>query len=312
MIMAWISSTDFQTQQGDTIARRQEGTGLWFVNSPEFANWLHESKQTLFCPGIPGAGKTMMAAITVDHLLKQVRSNAIEVSYIYCNYKAQADQNTTTLLAAILKQLVRNQPSMADPVTRLYDLHATRNTRPSLDEIFSALQSVLTIYSTVYVVIDALDECSDKDGTRSQLLAKLRDLQQRTDLHLMATSRLIPDIVQEFNGMPMLEVRASNADVQQFIAGQIYRLPKCIQRDDKLQGSVQDKIVEAVDGMYVNRTSLASTVSFLTTASGFFSPVSILIRFSTRILRRKSTLRWRGFPKAPKRSMRRMAKLFRG
>jgi hypothetical protein len=312
MIMAWISSTDFQTQQGDTIARRQEGTGLWFVNSPEFANWLHESKQTLFCPGIPGAGKTMMAAITVDHLLKQVRSNAIGVSYIYCNYKAQADQNTTTLLAAILKQLVRNQPSMADPVTRLYDLHATRNTRPSLDEIFSALQSVLTIYSTVYVVIDALDECSDKDGTRSQLLAKLRDLQQRTDLHLMATSRLIPDIVQEFNGMPMLEVRASNADVQQFIAGQIYRLPKCIQRDDKLQGSVQDKIVEAVDGMYVNRTSLASTVSFLTTASGFFLPVSILIRFSTRILRRKSTLRWRGFPKAPKRSMRRMAKLFRG
>jgi hypothetical protein len=312
MIMDWISSTDFQTQQGDTIARRQEGTGLWFVSSPEFANWLHESKQTLFCPGIPGAGKTMMAAITVDHLLNTVQSDAIGVSYIYCNYKAQADQNTTTLLAAILKQLVRNQPSIADPVTRLYDLHATCNTRPSLDEIFSALQSVLAIYSTVYVVIDALDECPDRDGTRSQLLAKLRDLQQRIDLHLMATSRLIPDIVREFTGMPMLEVRASNADVQQFVAGQIYRLPKCIQRDDKLQGAVLDKIVEAVDGMYVNRTSLASAVSFLITATGFFLPVSILIRFSIRILRRESTLRWRGFPKAPKRSMRRMAKLFRG
>jgi hypothetical protein len=310
--MDWISSTDFQTQQDDTIARRQEGTGLWFVNSPEFTNWLHEPKQTLFCPGIPGAGKTMIAAIAVDHLLKTVRSNAIGVSYIYCNYKAQADQNTTTLLAAILKQLVRNRPSIADPVTCLYDLHATDNTRPSLDEIFSALQSVLTIYSTVYVVIDALDECPDKDGTRSQLLAKLRDLQRKTDLHLMATSRLIPDIVQEFNGMPMLEVRASDADVQQFVAGQICRLPKCIQRDNKLQGSVRDKIVEAVDGMYVNRTSIVNTISFLITAPGFFLPVSMLIRFSTRILRRKSTLRWRSFPKAPKRLMRPMAKLFRG
>jgi hypothetical protein len=312
MIMDWISSTDFQTQQDDTIARRQEGTGLWFINSPEFTNWLHESKQTLFCPGIPGAGKTMMAAITVDYLLKSVRSNAIGVSYIYCNYKAQADQNTTTLLAAILKQLVRNRPSIADPVARLYDLHATHNTRPSLDEIFGALQSVLTIYSTVYVIIDALDECPDKDGTRSRLLAKLRNLQRKTDLRLMTTSRLIPDIVQEFNGMPMLEVRASDADVQQFVASQIYRLPKCIQRDNKLQGSVQDKIVEAVDGMYVNRTSITSTVSFLITALGFFLPVSILIRFSTRILRGKSTLRWRSFPKAPKRSMRRMTKLFRG
>jgi hypothetical protein len=203
----------------------------------------------------------MMVAITVDHLLKTVRSNAIGVSYIYCNYKAQADQNTTILLATILKQLVRNRPSIADPVTRLYDLHTARKTRPSLEEIFGALQSVLTSYSTVYVIIDALDECTDKDGTRSQLLAKLRDLQQKTDLRLMGTSRFIPDIVREFNGMPILEIRASDADVKQFVAGQIYRLPKCIQRDNKLQGSVQDKIVEAVDGMYVIRTSLTSTVS---------------------------------------------------
>jgi Cdc6-like AAA superfamily ATPase len=261
MIMDWISSTDFQTQQDDTIARRQEGTGLWFVDSPKFINWLHESKQTLFCPGIPGAGKTMMAAITVHHLLQTVRSNTIGVSYIYCNYKAQADQNTTILLATILKQLVRNRLSIADSVTRLYDLHATRKTRPSLEEIFNALQSVLTSYSTVYVIIDALDECTDKDGTRSQLLARLRDLQRKTDLRLMTTSRLIPDIVQEFDGMSILEIRASDADVQQFVAGQIYRLPKCIQRDKKLQGSVQDKIVEAVDGMYVIRTPLTSTVS---------------------------------------------------
>ena len=259
--MDWISSTDFQTQQDDTIARRQGGTGLWFIDSPKFTNWLHEPHQTLFCPGIPGAGKTMMVAIAVDHLLKTVQSNSTGVSYIYCNYKAQADQNTTTLLAVILKQLVRNRPSIADPVTRLYDLHASRNTRPSLDEIFSALQSVLTSYSTVYVIIDALDECPDKDGTRSQLLAKLRDLQRKTDLRLMGTSRVIPDIVREFNGMPTLEIRASDADVQQFVAGQIYRLPKCIQRDSQLQGSVQDKIVEAVDGMYVIRTSLTSMVS---------------------------------------------------
>jgi len=215
----------------------------------------------------------MMAAITVDHLLKTVRSNAIGVSYIYCNYNAQADQNTTILLAAILKQLVRSRPSIADPVTRLYDLHATRKTRSSLDEIFRALQSVLTVYSTVYVIIDALDECPDKDGTRSQLLAKLRDLQGKRDLRLMATSRFIPDILQEFNGMPMLEIRASDADVQQYVAGQIYRLPKCIQRDNKLQGSVQDKIIEAVDGMYVIRTPL--TAQSVITAPGSFLPVSM-------------------------------------
>jgi hypothetical protein len=153
----------------------------------------------------------MTAAITVDHLHKTVQTRDIGVAYIYCNYKTHSDQNASSLLAAILKQLVQARPSIAGPVTRLYDHHVDQRTKPSLEEILSALQSVLTNYSSVYVVVDALDECPDKDGTRSQLLAKLWDLQRKMDLHLMATSRFIPDIVQEFNGMPTLEVRAGDA-----------------------------------------------------------------------------------------------------
>ncbi|RYP10462.1 hypothetical protein DL764_000645 [Monosporascus ibericus] len=256
MIMRWLSSTDFPAQQFDLIARRQEGTGVWFLNSPEFAGWIHGSKQTLFCPGIPGAGKTMVAAIAIDHLLRTMQSNTIGVAYIYCNYKAQADQTTTSLLAAILKQLAQARPCAAEPVARLHNQHADRRTRPSLEEIISALRSVLTIYSSVYVVVDALDECAYKDGTRSQLLANLRDLQSKTDMRLMVTSRFIPEIETEFRSMPTLEVRASGTDVKRFVLGQIYRLPKCVLRDDELQGFTQDKIVEAVDGMSVFRIPL--------------------------------------------------------
>ena len=64
--------------------------------------------------------------------------------------------------------------------------------RPTLEEIFRVLQSVLSHYSSVYVVIDALDECQDKDGTQGQLLAKLRDLQCKTDLLLLLTFILPP------------------------------------------------------------------------------------------------------------------------
>jgi len=189
-----------------------------------------------------------MAAITTDHLLRTEQSNTIGVVYILCNYKAHANQSTISLLAAILKQLVQALPSVAEPTARLYDSYTNRMTRPSLEEIFHALQSVLNHYSSVYV-IDALDECSDKDSTHSQLLAKLHDLQCKTDLRLMVTSCFIPDIVVEFRLMSMLEVRASDADVEQFVGAQMYRLPKCVQRDDEPQGFVQDKIVEAVEGM---------------------------------------------------------------
>jgi NACHT domain len=261
MLMEWISSTNFPAQQSDLIGRRQAGTGQWFLNSPKFAKWLYGPNETLFCPGIPGAGKTMMAAITIDHLSTTTESDAIGIAYIFCNYKAQADQNTISLLAAFLKQLVQARPSIAEPVSRLYEHHSSRRTKPSLEEIFTALQIVVKNLTRVYVVIDALDECSDRDGTRSRLLAKLRDLQREADVHLIVTSRCIPDIENEFRLVPTLEIRASDADVKRFVEGHIYRLPRCIQRDNELQGFMEDKIVEAVDGMLVLRVLYQRVIS---------------------------------------------------
>jgi hypothetical protein len=96
-------------------------------------------------------------------------------------------------------------------------------------------------------VLDALHECVDDN--RQELLSKLRELQSKTDLRLMATSRFIPDIVEEFNGLHELEVRADDVDVKRYVVGQFKRLPGCVRRDDNLQELIQNKIVEAVDGM---------------------------------------------------------------
>src|SRR6266480_225400 len=145
-IVEWISPTNFPAQQSDLIVRRQAGTGQWFLASPEFTNWLHEPHGTLFCPGIPGAGKTMMAAITIDHL-QRTQSETVGVVYTYCNYKAQIDQTVKDLLAAMLKQLVQSRLPISEPVSRLYERHLNHKTRPSLEEIFDALQSEFRNYS---------------------------------------------------------------------------------------------------------------------------------------------------------------------
>lgn len=65
----------------------------------------------------------------------------------------------------------------------------------------------------------------------------------------MVTARFIPDIEDAFRGALRLEVQASEEDVKRFVAGQIFRLPRCIQRDPALQILLQEKIVDAVDGM---------------------------------------------------------------
>src|SRR6266704_3252811 len=121
--MEWLSPTDFPALQHDIITRRQEGTGQWFLDTPEFKRWLQGSDKTLFCPGIPGAGKTMIAAIAIDYLCRTARSNSVGVAYLFCNYKAQADQSAASLLAALLKQLVRSRPGIAAPVTYIYEYY---------------------------------------------------------------------------------------------------------------------------------------------------------------------------------------------
>lgn len=251
IISDWVSSIDFGTQQSDLINQRQEGTGVWFTDSPDFLDWLQSSNQALFCPGIPGAGKTMIAAIAVNHLWKQTKDQDIGLAYIYCSYKTQAEQKAGILVSTILKQLIQERPSIAEPVKMLYEHHRDRRTRPSLEEIQTALRAVISSYSRVYVAIDALDECQDDDGSRSQLLAILRDLQSKANLNLMVTSRFIPEIKQKFSLSPVLEIRASASDVECFVAGQIRLLPGFVQGDVGLQKAVQDQISMAVDGMLV-------------------------------------------------------------
>jgi hypothetical protein len=196
---------------------------------------------------IPGAGKTRIAAIAIDHVLNTMQHSKHGVAYVYCNYKAQEEQDVCTMLTAIIKQLILGQPSTVEHIDRLHQKHAERGTKPSLDEITNALREVLAHYPCVYVVIDALDKC--QNATRRQFLPKLRDLQAGRDVRLMVTARFIPDIEDVFRAALKLEVQASSEDVKRFIAGQTYRLPRRIQRSAALQDMVQEKITNAVDGM---------------------------------------------------------------
>jgi Cdc6-like AAA superfamily ATPase len=248
-VIDWLSPNDFASQQHDIISRKEEGTGKWFLDSPEFEAWQQGPEKTLFCPGIPGAGKTMLAAISIDHICKRAESEDIGIAYLFCNYKAQQEQSCAALLAAILRQLVQSRPDTADPVTRMYEKHQKQRSNPSLDELFKALQSVCSTHATVFIIVDALDECRDRDDTRSRLIGRLRELQANTNTRLMFTSRFIPEVKEKFASEPTLEVRASDQDVKLYVAGKLPSLPRCIRHNSGLAHDVQDKIADAVDGM---------------------------------------------------------------
>ncbi|RFU81377.1 ankyrin repeat [Trichoderma arundinaceum] len=82
-IVDWLTPVDYAPQQSDLIARQQEGTGEWLIQSEEFQQWVKQSGRTLFCAGIPGAGKTMMTSIVTHHLCNKFGHDpTIGISYV--------------------------------------------------------------------------------------------------------------------------------------------------------------------------------------------------------------------------------------
>src|SRR5438067_9082960 len=86
-ILDWLTPINYDPQQNDFLARRQPGTGHWLLNSAEYKTWVKTDKQILFCPGIPGAGKTILTSIVVDYLTtcnQFSNDSTIGIAYIYC------------------------------------------------------------------------------------------------------------------------------------------------------------------------------------------------------------------------------------
>ena len=110
-------------QQSDMISRRQEGTGEWFFESSEFKTWLNRTRETLFCPGIPGAGKTMQASIVVDYLSKTARTEDVGIAYMYCTYRNRLEQTPIRLIASLLKQLLQERRFIPEGLKKLYEHH---------------------------------------------------------------------------------------------------------------------------------------------------------------------------------------------
>ncbi len=199
----------------------------------------------------------MISSIVVDHLETEFKNEAnIGIAYLYCNYRQQQQQKAKDLLSSLLKQLAQRQPSVAAEVKKLYEQHRAKKTAPSFYDIVQVLQSTIQLYSRVFIIVDALDECQVSNGVRKRFLSELFNLQAKAEVNLLATSRFIPDIEKEFEDSIILEIRATKEDVQRYLDGHMSRLPRCVSQNHILQGEIASGTIKAVDGMYMHYFSL--------------------------------------------------------
>ena len=205
--------------------------------------------KTLFCPGIPGARKTILATIVVDYLQSRFQSDKYSdhktgIAYVYCIYDKhkRQEQSKLTLLSTLLRQLIEQLPIIPKLVKDLYE--KKKFSHLTFAEVSELLKTTArSEYSQVFIVLDALDE---GEGDAHAVISEIRDLQSQSKTRLMATSRPIPEISQRFKDDINLEISAMGEDIERYLD---VRLPSFVREKRELLHLAKRSIVKAVSGV---------------------------------------------------------------
>ncbi|KAL9091478.1 MAG: hypothetical protein Q9165_004864 [Trypethelium subeluteriae] len=254
-IVDFIAPYDFATKHGSVLSQWQTGTGQWFLDAREYQDWIKSKPRkgnTLWCPGIPGAGKTTMVSIVVDDLQQRFREDKeVAIAFLYCDYRERETQTLQNMLSSFWKHFVQQRLLSNAECETLEKNFVKRNQRPQAAELLKLLFSEMQKYSKVYVILDALDECDKDHGTR--LLKELRAFQPL--VRIMITSRFpVGGDSALFDTTEQLRIRASTADLREYVDKRIEneaKLSNSVRKDPSLGQVIADTIAEKAQGMFL-------------------------------------------------------------
>jgi hypothetical protein len=143
----------------------------WILNDPQLQSWA-ESKDArlLWIKGDPGKGKTMLMIGLVDMLTDQLKSSSA-LSYFFCQNAVPHLNNGVSVLRGLIWKLLWNRPILREYIPDEYSCKSKDGGKKILEGLnaFSILKTMLSAMlrdsslETVYLVVDALDEC-DRDS----------------------------------------------------------------------------------------------------------------------------------------------------
>ncbi|KAF2878542.1 vegetative incompatibility protein HET-E-1 [Massariosphaeria phaeospora] len=192
-IYSWLSAPDPSTNYHKAHKQRQAETGLWLLENAKFAEWKESAASRLWLYGIPGCGKTILSSTIVEHLLQHCHDDtSMATAYFYFDFNDKQKQDPELMLRSLLCQLLQRSVVIPKDVNALFSSCENGNRPPSLHALLEVAPQAMQQFTHVYIVLDALDECTQ----RRNLMDVLKTVAgwQLDNIHLLMTSRKERDI----------------------------------------------------------------------------------------------------------------------
>ena len=178
----------------------------------------------------------------------------IGVAYIYCSYNDQRAQTLDALLSSVIQQLISSCPTpsqTSDPLLKRALAFQEDHKGHSLatSDYIQLLGEVVGELGRAYVLVDALDECSEVDHSGSNTRATLISVLLNLPIQLLVTSRQLESIRDLFPSTLELPIRPDRRDIQSYIKWRIsdpvYGSRKLLRLTQSHEG-LQDHIIDEI------------------------------------------------------------------
>ena len=250
LLTQWLRSHDFsllieQLSLG-FIGRRWLFSGV--------AEWHHESRSPiLLITGAPGVGKSAFAAKLIG------RDGLNVVGWYFCRFQRDQlpDAITRDLIQTLAHQLAKKYPAYRNNLLGRFSANPKLTcSETPVRELFeqlvvTPLQQVAPTPERAIIIIDALDEATEKDGAHplADLLAIAADALPRW-IRIVVTSRPAIGIQQRLGRFDSREIHLSEEnhleDIRAYIETQITSSTWGLEKSDKI-----DTIVQKSEGSFL-------------------------------------------------------------
>ena len=187
----------------------------------------------------------------IDRLCDEAGGKDIAVVGLYCDFLSQQEQSTTSMLGAILKQLV-SRGEIPEHIRKDFQKakreFGGRGLR--LPDIVEIIRRAVTALPRVFICIDALDESTPKH--RRELLESLREIirvSANTRLFLTGRPHVGDEIMKCFGKVARIPVSPTGDDIESYLEMRLDSDTYPDAMDDELREDIMRVIPEKIGEM---------------------------------------------------------------